>query len=126
MEIRAPASHSNFVIPYGEEKTARISASDMLYEKVATTPIPKGGAVTGLLVFLTKGVSYERLISERSPVTVVFTDVRGSECRVEQQGRGMSAPLHQPGYDDPFEAVLLQQAKETKAGQKLYYSVVEK
>jgi hypothetical protein len=98
----------------------------MLYEKVATTPIAKGGGVTGLLVFLTKGVSYERLISERPPVTVVFSDVRGSDCKVDQQGQGTAAPFHQPGYDDPFAPILLQQAKQVKAGEKLYYSVVEK
>jgi hypothetical protein len=98
----------------------------MLYEKVSTTPIAKGGSITGLIVFLTKDVSYERLLAERPSVIVIFRDVYGRECRAEQQGQGVAGPFHEPGYDDPFALILMRQAKKAEAGQKLYYAVVEK
>lgn len=121
-----PAVHTNLTIPDGKGSVVRVTKSDMLYEKVATTPLPKGGSITGLIVFLTKDVSFERLVAERPQVTVVFRDVYGRECRAEQQGQGLAGPFHEPGYDDPFAPILLRQAKEAKAGDKLYYAVVDK
>lgn len=121
-----PAVHTNLTIPDGKGFVARVTKADMLYEKVATTPLPKGGSITGLIVFLTKDVSFERLVAERPTVTVVFRDVYGHECRAEQQGQGLAGPIHEPGYDDPFAPILIRQAKEAKEGERLYYSVVEK
>lgn len=121
-----PAVHTDFTIPDKSGRLVRVTKSDMLYEKIAATPLPKGGSVTGLIVFLTKDMSYDGLVAERPPVTVVFHDVYGRECTAAQQGQGLARPFHEPGYDDPFAPILTRQAKEAKEGQKLYYSVVEK
>jgi hypothetical protein len=52
-----------FAIPDNEGNTVTIRPEDMLFNKVGTTPIPRGGRASGFLVFLIKDITYDRLIS---------------------------------------------------------------
>lgn len=124
-----PATHpldGKIDINDNKGKVVRLKSSDLLHEKVGIHQIAKGGRVSGFLVFLTKGISYERLASARPNVTVLFRDAFGQEYTAMNQGTGIAAPMHEPGIDDPFAHILIRQAKEAKEGQKLLYSVVEK
>jgi hypothetical protein len=112
-------------IPY-KDKTVKIRSVDLLHEQVGTKPIPKGGSAAGILLFRTKSISYERLAAARPIVTLHFRDVSGREYSAKQEGQGIATPEHIPGLDDPFADILIAQGKEAKAGEQLYYDVVER
>jgi hypothetical protein len=126
-QVGFPARHGDFNIPDDSGGVIALKADDMLYEKVGTQPIANGGRVSGFLVFVTKNISYARLLSERPTITVLFRDAHGRECTVEQRDAGWTTqPFHEPGLVDPFAAILLRQAKDAEAGKQLYYQVVKR
>jgi hypothetical protein len=120
------ATHSIYAtidIPGEMGKTAQLKSSEMLYEKVGTNPIAKGGRVSGFLVFLTKGIPFEHLDINQPPITILFRDAFGQDYRVDQPTVGETSVFYEPGLDDPFAPLVLRQ-KEIR--RKLLESVREK
>lgn len=109
-----PASHfgdGRFEIPDGHGNIVRLRHEDMLFNKVGTTPVLKGGRESGFLVFLTRGLSYHRLAATRPRITLFFRDAFGHEYKVKTEGDSVSIPFYEPGMDDPFIPILARQAE---------------
>jgi hypothetical protein len=103
-----------FAISDNKGNILTIKSDDMLFNKIGITPIPKGGRASGFLVFLTKDITYDRLIAVRPRVTILFSDAFGHEYKAEAQGEGVSMALYEPGLDDPFAPILFRQAETIK------------
>jgi hypothetical protein len=79
------------------------SNADSLADKTITSPIPTGGAVTGNLLFLVRGIS-KNIASEGikgAVLDLAFSDVNGSVSHIhslalEKENRSISVPGLQP------------------------------
>jgi len=83
----------------------RLSGDDALYDK-AMTPIPQGGAITGVLLFVFKDITAEQIFKTNSIVTLEFEDILKKKLTAtfKMSGKrdenlyfpGMKSPLIQP------------------------------
>lgn len=119
-EFRYRATHPNpdFTVWDNEGHPVKLESSQMIYEKVGTTPIPKGGLVPGYLIFLTKGISHEQLkaAQPRPRLKVIFSDVFGNEYVAESSTESLNEILYQPGLNDPFAMLVIREALRAKSG----------
>ena len=118
-QYRATHFHKDFTVWDNQGYPVKLEASQMLYERVGNTPIPKGGRQIGYLIFLTKDISFERLKTARPRLRVVFSDAFDNEYSTESSSESTGTILHQPGLDDPFGQILIREAALTKSVQAL-------
>jgi len=111
------ASHfpNNFIVWDNDGHPVTLEASEMIYEKLGDTPIAKGSRVSGYLVFVTNGISYEELVSQRPRLKVVFADAFGNDYVAESKAEATHRTLYQPGVKNAFEALVQKESLRARA-----------
>ncbi|SRR6266496_98147 len=114
-QYRATHFQKDFTIWDSQGHPVKLETSQMLYERVENTPIPKGGRQIGYLIFLTKDISFDRLRTARPRLSVVFSDAFGNEYVTESSSESTDTILYQPGLNDPFGEILIREAVLAKS-----------
>lgn len=124
-QYRATHFQKDFTIWDNEGHPVKLEPSQMLYERVGNTPIPKGGRQLGYLIFLTKDISFERLKAARPRLRVIFSDAFGNEYVAESSSESTGTILYQPGLNDPFGQILIREAVLAKPVQPVPLRPIE-
>jgi hypothetical protein len=114
-QYRATHFQKDFTIWDNKRHPVKLESSQMLYERVENTPIPKGGRQIGYLIFLTKDISFEQLKATRPRLRVIFSDAFGNEYVAESSSESTGTILYQPGLNDPLGQILLREAVLAKS-----------
>jgi len=106
-EIRLVPNYlpENAEFSFGEGKgSSRIKPSEMIYNKITTNPIPKGGRVDGFVFYIVDGAVPGDFWKEKPVFTIYFYDAAGTEYTVTVQELGPEAPsaVYIPGVNNPF------------------------
>lgn len=82
----------------GDPEMRQLFASDLLYDKAGSNPIPTGGSVTGWLLFFLDGIPYHKSEHPSSVLTLRFQDIAGHVYTVRKPlGPFMKKPVTYPG-----------------------------
>lgn len=101
LPIHAPPIHFIGTRLFQNDKGSglEVNSADLIFDKMVETPIPKGGAVNGILYCLIKGIKREALTRAGVTLRVYFSDVMGKRYVVSQQltGQDLFETPHMPG-----------------------------
>jgi hypothetical protein len=85
------------------ENGLKLYGEDALYNKGVITPIPTGGQISGVLLFVVEGVPKQDIWRDGTRLTLTFEDVLGQPYKASVTLKGSPRPFqYLPGLRSPI------------------------
>jgi hypothetical protein len=88
------------------DRQSMMYAEDALYNKAVNSPVPTGGQISGVLLFVLEGVARDDVWKQGTVLTLEFQDVLGTKSEASVTLTGANEPFkYLPGMRQPLPMV---------------------